>query len=675
MSSFRQQEIFDPAIHQKDLHFAWKEFIKTGKVDRKVVPWHIAESWERSRKRNIDPFHFPPSAYLDDASYLKLKTAHEYLISIAKPFMENISRSLENSHYIVVLYNSQGYHLLTVGQRAEFESSKDYAIREGLCFEEDQVGTCGFSLVKLLREPMQIIGCEHYSALLHYVVGSYAPVNDPTRGDLMGVIGITTGWRIQPNPHTLAIAIAAGTAIENYIKLDQAKNALSIYGKALQSTMDSLMDGIILIDYKGRIYEMNSSAKEICSSKKEDLKGQHIAEIPDLKGLEGLITNVLKNQNFEKDESETKIREQVYLTTIQCARDQKNEIRGVIVQLKSLKKLSRIVHHLTADHPKFTFEMMVGSSSKTLEVKTFAQLAAQSEANIIIEGESGTGKEILAQAIHNASERAKEPFVVVNCSAIPAELLESSLFGHEKGAFTGAIHTHIGKFELADRGTLFLDEITEMPMNMQAKLLRVLEENRIERVGSQKSIKINVRIIAATNRSVRRELKENRFRKDLFYRLNVFWIKLPPLRDRKEEIYELVPAFIEHFSSVFRKTVGKISDDYYELLMSYDWPGNVRELRNAVQHSMVTLDTNCLLKKHLAVFFRQIWQHDKKGILFPDEKPFPPRLDDLEKAAIQKVLAQTQGNKREAAKLLGIGRATLHRKLKKWRRTEVVGSL
>jgi PAS domain S-box-containing protein len=657
--------IFDPAIHQKELHLAWNTFIEKGEIIKEVVPSHIGESWVRSRERNVDPFHFPPSAYLDPQTYEKIKHDNQYLVSIAKPFMDNIFRSLEQSRYFVVLFNSQGYHLLRIGQRADLERSTQFAIREGLCFEEDKVGTCGFSLVKGLRRPIQIIGCEHYSARLHFVVGSYAPINDPIQGELMGVIGIT-GARTIPNPHTLGMAIAASTAIENYVKLDHAGKVVSVYGKALQATMDSLSDGIILIDTEGRIYEMNVHAKEIFGLTKEEMKGRHISEVRHLFNLENLIMNTLGgDQDREEQETDIQIQNQVYLAKVQFARGEKEDVQGVIIQLKNFKNLSRIVHHLISEHPTFTFDTMIGSSPNSLEIRRLARLVAQSDAGIIIEGESGTGKEVLAQVIHNASSRGKEPFVVINCSAIPSELIESTLFGHEKGAFTGAIHTHIGKFELADRGTIFLDEIGEMPLNMQAKLLRVLEENRIERVGGKKGIPINVRVITATNRDLIKEIKENRFREDLFYRLNVFRIKLPPLRERKEEIYELVPFFVQQINPLLNKRVTKISDGYYTALNEYDWPGNIRELRNAVQYSIAILDDTILLKKHLAGFFAQTSRQTTLNTMagMPNLS-FPTALSDLEKNAIQKTLLMTKGNKLKASKLLGISRATLHRKLR-----------
>jgi transcriptional regulator with PAS, ATPase and Fis domain len=332
----------------------------------------------------------------------------------------------------------------------------------------------------------------------------------------------------------------------------------------------------------------------------------------------------------------------------------------VMVQLKNIKSLSRIFQNLTGDQPQYTIEDMMGSSEKIRDTTNVAKIAAQSNAHVIIQGESGTGKEVLAQAIHNASPRRGQPFVVVNCAAIPAELLESTLFGHERGAFTGAVGTHIGKFELADGGTLFLDEIADMSLAMQAKILRVIEESKIERVGGKNPIPINVRILAATNRDLNRMIRENLFREDLFYRLNVFRIELPPLRERKEDILELVQRFVAEFSSMFQKQVSQISDRYIDLLMAYDWPGNIRELKNAIQYSIARMEADALLPSHVAGFFTYAPHTPAERYSLKGTE----RLADLEKQIIVKALRSHHGNKAEAAKALGIGRATLYRKLK-----------
>ena len=638
--------------------------METGVVASDVVPAHIGESWIRAQERKVDPYRIPASAYLEPDAYSRRKIDNQYFISIAKPFMENIYRYLEQSFYLVVLYDQDGYHLLRMGQRADFERGYQLDIREGLCFDETVLGTTGFSLAKHHRRPMPIIGCEHYTALLHHVVGYYAPINHPIRGELMGIIGVTTARTI-PNPHTLALSVAAATAIEHSLRLDHGRKTFLFYWKALQATMDSLSDGVFLIDLNGRFLEVNASAREIFGLGDRDIQGKHVSSVLGAPDLENLIADVLTRQDREEKEADVEIRDQVYLSSIKYARGEKERIQGVMVQLKNVKSLSKIIRHIAGDQPRYPPGSMVGSSPRMQEIKALAILAAESDTNIIIEGESGTGKEVLAHMIHSASPRSENDLVVINCSAIPSELMESTLFGHERGAFTGAARTHIGKFELADRGTVFLDEIGEMPMTMQAKLLRVLEENTIERVGGKKPIKIDIRVITATNRDLAQEMRLGRFRGDLFYRLNVFRVKLPPLRERKEEIRELVPAFIRQMSELFSKTIERVADDYYEALMQYDWPGNVRELRNAVKYSLTLLDGTILRARHLAGFFTSGSQEvNPEDILRIDASALHGRLYDVEGMAIRKSLEMANGNKSKAAKLLGIGRATLYRKLK-----------
>jgi transcriptional regulator with PAS, ATPase and Fis domain len=245
--------------------------------------------------------------------------------------------------------------------------------------------------------------------------------------------------------------------------------------------------------------------------------------------------------------------------------------------------------------------------------------------------------------------------------------MESTLFGHEQGSFTGARSTHIGKFEQANEGTIFLDEIAEMPINMQAKLLRVIEEGSIERVGGKKPIQINVRFIAATNRDINIEIAENRFREDLFYRLNVFRIKLPPLRERKEDIHQLVPLFIRQFSSFFHRDVKNIAGEYYHALLRYHWPGNIRELRNAVEYSLAIMEGTTLSDVHLKGFFSRTHEfvHKTQIIESANGKLCGEHFTDSQEQVIRQALVETGGNKLKAAKLLGISRATIHRKLKK----------
>jgi len=306
---------------------------------------------------------------------------------------------------------------------------------------------------------------------------------------------------------------------------------------------------------------------------------------------------------------------------------------------------------------------LVRSSESMQEVKHLVERVANTPATVIIQGESGTGKELVAHAIHTLSPRVNGPFIRVNCAALTETLLESELFGHEKGAFTGAHARKTGRFELADGGTLFLDEIGELSFNVQAKLLRVLQERTFERVGGEKTIKVDVRIITATNRDLLKEAQEGRFREDLYYRLSVFPISIPPLRERREDI----PYLTEHFLKKLRtygqsKTLGP---GVLTQLMAYDWPGNVRELENVVER-MVIISQGAVIGSDGLPVFKTISKEEKGRPGLFELPPEGVSLEELEKSFLQQAMEQTGGNQSKAAKQLGLSRHAFIYRLEKY---------
>lgn len=308
---------------------------------------------------------------------------------------------------------------------------------------------------------------------------------------------------------------------------------------------------------------------------------------------------------------------------------------------------------------KFKYENIIGCSKIIKDNIELAKKFTDSDTTILLTGETGTGKEVFAQAIHYESYRSGKPFVAINCSSIPKDILESELFGYKKGAFTGANSNKKGLFEEADGGTLFLDEISEMSVNLQAKLLRVLETNTFIKPGDSKETKVDVRIISATNKNIDEEIKKEMFRKDLFYRISTFVLNLPPLRERKEDITILAEYFITHFSKKFNKPIDNIDPDFHIKLIMYPFPGNVRELRNLCERVVILAENGNIYSKYLPqeFFFQQENPDYVNNIL---------SLNDLEKQHIQKILAFTQNNKNKAADLLGIGLTTLYRKIEQY---------
>jgi two-component system NtrC family response regulator len=316
------------------------------------------------------------------------------------------------------------------------------------------------------------------------------------------------------------------------------------------------------------------------------------------------------------------------------------------------KKVARLEEKV---NKKYNFESIIGSSKVLIEAVTLAKKVAPADTTVLLLGETGTGKEVFAQAIHNASKRAGKSFVALNCSAFSKELLESELLGHKAGAFTGAVKDKKGLIEEASGGTLFLDEIGEMPLDLQTKLLRVLETSSFIKVGDTKTTTVNVRFIAATNRNMEKEIKEGRFREDLFYRLNVFAIELPPLRDRKEDIATLVSHYISFFAAKTNKKIKGTSKETEELLKNAYWKGNVRELKNVIERAVILEEEELIGSTSLP---QDIQSSSIRENMYD--------LAFIEKQHIQKVLQHTGGNKTEAARLLNIGLTTLYRKLEEY---------
>lgn len=345
--------------------------------------------------------------------------------------------------------------------------------------------------------------------------------------------------------------------------------------------------------------------------------------------------------------------------------DDNTRILPLIYKAAEKVALNKRVLHLEKQlNRKQSFDSIIGKSSAITTVVDSARKVATTDATVLLTGETGTGKEVFAQAIHHASNRNKNNFIAINCSAFGKDLLENELFGHKAGAFTGALKDSKGIFEEANLGTVFLDEIGEMPLDLQAKLLRVLESGEFLKVGDNKPIKTDVRIIAATNRDLETEIEKGNFREDLYYRINIFQIKLPSLRERVADIELLINFFLKSFSLKTGKNISSVSPDYLKALKNHPWKGNIRELRNVIERSVILTDSSELeidsLPLDISVYNNEIDSSQTKMM-----SAFS--MASAEKMQIQKVLNHTKGNKAEAARLLEIGIATLYRKVEEYK--------
>ncbi|MCD6521189.1 sigma 54-interacting transcriptional regulator [Candidatus Calescamantes bacterium] len=424
----------------------------------------------------------------------------------------------------------------------------------------------------------------------------------------------------------------------------------------LQAILESINEGVFTIDPYWRITSFNRAAERITGYQREEILGKKCYEVfntplcqtncPLKRSLSGLFT-------IEGEEAEitTKNGKKIPISVSTAPLvDEEGEFIGGVEVFRDLSELKKLEEEI---RERYSLGSIIGKSPQMQRVYELIHLVSQTDTHVLIEGETGTGKNLVAKTIHFLSPRKNKPFITISCAAIPEQLLESELFGHEKGAFTGATARKLGKFELAEGGTVFLDEVAELSPALQAKVLRVIEDKEFERVGGTETIKVDVRIISATNQNLKELVEKGRFREDLYYRLKVMVIHLPPLRERREDIPLLVNFFIEKFNQKFGKNIKKVSPQVMDLLLDYEWPGNVRELENAIEHAFIHCKGEIIHREHL-----------------PEEltrkKPLPiGELRKMEEEIIRKTLAETGGNKSKAAKLLGISRTTLWRKIKK----------
>lgn len=440
----------------------------------------------------------------------------------------------------------------------------------------------------------------------------------------------------------------------------------------LSAILNSVQEAIEVADISGTIKYVNPAFSRVTGIPERERIGQNIFEAsPD-----GALATVLRTGKLVFGQK-TKVggsNAEVISNSAPIIVDGKMEGGVVVFQhftdimklMEELKKSTTIIENLTdklgqVTTSKYSFDDILGSSSELKRCINLAQKSARSNSTVLLLGESGTGKELFAHAIHGSSMRRENPFIKVNCAAIPETLLESEFFGYAKGAFTGAVKSKIGKFELAHGGTIFLDEIGDMNLLLQAKILRVLQEMEFERVGGNQTIKVDVRVIAATNRDLRQLIRQGKFREDLYYRLNVVEITIPSLRLRKEDLPVLVNNLVIKLNRKLGKKVQGLSKDAEEVLYSYDWPGNVRELENVIERVMVTVDDELLAKSELE-------QHVNQFRISPERDIDLMSIDHMEEMLINKAMAKygnTVEGKRRAAQALNISLATLYNKLKK----------
>ena len=471
----------------------------------------------------------------------------------------------------------------------------------------------------------------------------------------------------------IAIFHDNSNVLEMRKKLEEDKH----YIETLDAIVDTCSEQIVVIDQDARIKLMSDSYKTFLNV--ESPEGKHVKDV---------IENTRLHIVLETGETEVGDLQMINgnkMIAMRLPIKKDGKVVGAIgkVMFKDISELMHLTEKSTflekelllensmenERTAKYSFDSLIGDSEAIKKAKKMAKKVAKTNSNVLITGESGTGKEVFVHAIHNASLRKNKPFIKINCAAIPSELLESELFGYEEGAFTGAKRGgKRGRIQMAHEGTLLLDEIGDMPLEMQGKLLRVIQEKEVERVGGEGTDKVDVRIMASTNRNLAEMVKEKTFRKDLFYRLDVMDIKLPALRERSEDI----PAFVKELSYILGNKLGryvdKISDDVMALLTAYEWPGNIRELENVIERAINLMDIDGIIRlEHLPDHLMKFHENNHKMYEHLDgDLNLKTRVEALEKELIESCLIKVNHNKNQASKMLNISRVSLYKKIDKY---------
>jgi PAS domain S-box-containing protein len=628
----------------------------------------IKESHERCIEYGVEKERIQPKKILRGNEVSENINNNRDLLRVASPFMELLYNFLEDSGFFIILTDKEGCILNLVGDKEVVQASQELNMIIGAYMDEKSIGTNAMGTAIKVDSPIQISATEHFITAYHRWTCSAAPIHNE-QGDIIGTLNLTGSSELV-HPHTLGLVAAAVKSIENQMKSELVQNRLAEAYSYLNTIMESISTGIFAVDDKGIVKLMNKNACDMLGTSEEQVIHKNISEaFGNFKDIAKAVESKKAIQDEEISLSKGNKRER-YNMNLYPIKTKENEIIGHVLTLREIQNVINLVNKYTGMQARYTFENIIGESTQIKKVIEYARHISDSPSTVLIQGESGTGKEVLAQAIHNESSRRDYGFVAINCGAIPKNLIESELFGYDDGAFTGARKGgHPGKFELANGGTLFLDEIGEMPLDMQVNLLRVLQEGSVTRVGGEKCIPVDVRIIAATNKDLKKEIEKGSFRQDLYYRLSVIPIELPPLRQRREDIVFLIDHFLELKACKLNKDIPELHTELYERFLDYEWPGNIRELENVIEN-IVNLGGK--LSSVVSSRFERVKDDEEPVFRFikeqgsEEEEVYLCSLEELEKKAISACINKFKGNISHVAKTLGISRNTLYLKMKKY---------
>ncbi len=640
------------------LYSVWNHFIESGELTPNLLDPFIADSWQRSREAGVNPHRCN-----NCKSHLEVDTISNLpaeLVKAAYPVVEEVYDSVRGSGFRVCLVDANGYIIYSIPQL-------DATVN--INWKESSVGTNAIGTAIVTGESLQISGIEHYCYEFHNLTTTAAPIFDHNE-NLLTVLALI-GPSSEDHSHVLTMLVKAAGKMVDRFKILAKNRQLKTYNQRLTNIFNMMSDGVIIFSSDGTIDLVNPAVEHILGRSAGDIIGVTLQNLLDAKP--GSIEEfMLKGNTFSDvevfmDGPQGKIH---CLASGNFSRNETGKVDSGMIVLQNMDRINRLVSRFTGARAQYKFNDIIGSSAALMESINMARMAAMNNSNVLLTGESGTGKEVFAQSIHNASFRRKGPFVAINCGAIPRELVGSELFGYVEGAFTGAKRGgSIGKFEMASGGTIFLDEIGDMPFELQVALLRVLQNRRVTRIGDSKEIPVDVRVICATNKDLRSEIENGNFREDLYYRLNVISINIPPLRERVDDIPQLIKHFLGQLGRRNENVLSILEPEIIDKLKRYDWPGNVRELQNVVERLVCTASQSPVSSSDLPpeiisseCFYAGEELQASPVTMYKQKRK--QMLAEEESRQIIDLLQKHQGNITRVAEETGFSRMTIYRKMK-----------
>ncbi|MGM0900273.1 MAG: sigma-54-dependent Fis family transcriptional regulator [Bacillota bacterium] len=646
MKNSLTREIVLAKEYNDSIHQVWKRYQELGQYTGSGVRETIINSWKDSKKHGVSPFQNQNHEIIQGNDLEDRLEKNAELLSSAKPQINHLSDFLTETKTMLSIVDHQGTVLYSSGERDVLKKAEKINIYDGGIWTEKSAGTNAVGLALKTKQYAQVLYSEHFCEKNHEWFCSAFPILYPYTNELLGVINIA-GANHQLNPNTIQHIFSQANHISKTIQQYFFKHALKNH-LFLNTALEGIEEEVLIIDRGKNVVEKNRAAKSHSTFNQLHT----IATIP---ALNTLVDKVLQTgQSMIREEVKVEQQKQTYISSIYPVTYQ-TETLGAIVFFRKNREVPALARKKLTQHrstktktTRYSFADMIGSSKEFAAVVKKARKAACIDSTLYLSGETGTGKEVFAQSIHQASDRCYHPFIAINCGAVPHGLLESELFGYEPGAFTGAKSKgQPGKFEMAQGGTIFLDEIADMPVELQVHLLRILEERVVTRLGGDKTIPLDVRVIAATHKNLAQAVEKGEFREDLMYRLQVIQLTIPALRERSSDVPALVHHFIQEMSSEFGKQEIIVQEETMQCLTQYTWPGNIRELRNVIQQALFNMEGNQLTPYDLPT---GLMKHPGDG----------------EKERLIEALVKENGNVTKAAKILHISRATMYRKLKQY---------